>query len=392
MTALLLALLLYACFGSPTPERFGWPEVSIALLLVGAVGTASALRPLGIGKAIPSSLAGGQALLLYGLLCPVIGGVLQGSDPAIILRDVIPFLFFLLPLFCVHLAEDKALPGFLIPVAIFAGLCFALRDLARIAIGFANLDFLSPMAADPLSYLANAPTVLFAALMLIGSAGRLVLEGRALRDFLLAALCLALALVPLAVMGLTLQRASFGLALLVTLVWLAAAFVTNPLRAFRLLVPLALMLLATLPVFENVLGLMLEKTQSVGLNSRVEEVGAIWREVSGSPLTLLFGLGWGAGFASPAVGGLHVHFAHSLPAAMLLKTGLAGVILSGLYLAGFVMPLLRLLRRDLVLALALAAPVAIDSLLYAAYKSLDYGVMLLIVWAASSLRTPAHKL
>lgn len=388
--SLILAIFLYGVFGTPTPDQPGFKEGLIALLLMGAVGTAAALRPLGIGLTLPSGLAGGQALLLYGLFSPVIAGALHGNDLAAILRDLIPFLFFLMPLFCAELVEDVRAQRLLIVASVFVGLAFSVRDLARIMTGFGSLDFLSPLAADPLSYLANAPTVLFAGLILLGSAGRLAFAGVSARDFSKACLFLILTLAPFIVMALTLQRASIGLAALIGFIWLGVAFAVNPFRALRLMIPLALILLAGLPYFQDILSLMLQKTQNVGLNSRVEEAAAIWRLVSGNPLSLLFGLGWGAGFASPAVGGLSVHFAHSLPAAMLLKTGLVGVTLTVIYLLGFARVLLRLMGRDLVLALALAAPLAIDSILYAAYKSLDFGLILLILWAVSVPKTASE--
>lgn len=382
---LLVALALYGVFGTPTPDRMGPPEYIIALLLILAVGMEGVLRPFGFGKKLPSALTSGQALLFYGLLCPVVVGALQGNGLTAILRDLIPFLFFLMPLFLGSLQEKPGFAESLSRLAVWAGLCFALRDLARIAANLVGLEFLNPVAADPLSYLANAPTVLFAALFLTGTAGRLIWQGYRLRDFLLAGLFLVLALVPFMAMAFSLQRASIGLAALVSVVWLLAAFVKYPSRALRLLVPVALVLLAFLPFLEVLGEALMVKTQSVGLNSRLEEIGAIWREVSAQPLTLLFGLGWGASFSSPAVGGLSVNFAHSLPAAMLLKTGLAGMILSGLYLAGFIPSFLRLMRRDSILALSLAAPLLIDSLLYAAYKSFDFGVILLLLWVAAFL-------
>lgn len=377
--ALFAALVLYALLGTPTPDHLRLTELVLGALLIMAAGPAPALRVFGIGKPVPPALVPGQALLLYGLSVPLIAGALHGNEALPLLRDVIPFLFFLLPLFCF---ENSASPGgrrALIAGAALMGLAFAVRDMGRM---MGDFSFLAPVAADPLSYLANAPTVLFTALLLTGCAGRLIWQGRGLRDFMIAALFLLLAILPFTVMALTMQRASLGLAALVMVIWLGGAFLARPRAALRLLVPLALLAIPLLPFLQELTVLLLAKTEAVGLNSRAEEIAAIWRAVAGNPLTLLFGLGWGAEFSSPAVGGLSVNFAHSLPAAMLLKTGLAGVLLTILYLVSFIAPLLRLMRRDLVLALALAAPILIDCFLYAAYKSLDFGVVLLLLAVA----------
>lgn len=385
LAAFALALLLYGLWGTPTPDTLGAIEILLAVLLVIAVGTGGAARPFGIGKPLPSNLIGAQALLLYGLSLPVLAGSLQGHAPGLILRDLIPFLFFLLPLFCEGLVRNEKHFKVLVLSTIVIGLCFAFRDGARF---LGDIAFLKPLAADPLSYLANAPTVLFAGLMLSGYGGKLVLEGRGIRDIIVSLLLLSLAAMPFAVMALALQRASIGLSGVIILFWLALSLWHKPLRSLRILIPVSILGLMAAPTLSTFAAILLEKTANVGLNNRLEEAGAVWKAVAGNPFTLLFGLGWGGTFASPAVGGLSVNFAHSLPAAMLLKTGLIGVLLTLTYLAAFIRPLLCALRQTPILALALAAPFAIDTLFYAAYKSLDFGVILLVISSTTAYTKP----
>ena len=116
---------------------------------------------------------------------------------------------------------------------------------------------------------------------------------------------------------------------------------------------------------------------------RLEELSAVWDVVSANPLTLLFGAGWGAGFASPAVADIHVQFTHSLVSGMLLKTGLVGLFLSLFYLCALSLRLFQL-RLGVVWPLAIMAPVLIDVFLYASYKSLDFGLVLLVIVALES--------
>ena len=101
--------------------------------------------------------------------------------------------------------------------------------------------------------------------------------------------------------------------------------------------------------------------------------------VGPSPGSILFGKGWGATLASPAVGGMVVNYTHNLLTALWLKTGLIGLILAGLYIAGLAKGLVPLLWTNPVLAVALAVPLVIDTLLYASYKSLDFGLILLLI-------------
>lgn len=377
--ALCLALAIYAIAGTPTPEQFSSVEITLAVLLTLSVGIEAALRPFGVGRALPPPLIAGQTLLLYGLFIPVIGGVLNGNTPILILRDIIPFLFFLLPLFCADHVQTLEKRKMLLGAALFIGIAFSVRDGARFLSDFGAHPIFQPLAADPLSYLANAPTVLLGALFLTGTAGRIFLESTRLRDLLRSIGLLLLALVPFGVMALSLQRASIGMSAMIFVLWIGGAVLYKPARSLRLVVPGALVIALFGPFLSGLLEQLSAKTSAVGFNNRFEEIRAIWTIISGNPLTLLFGTGWGGSFSSPAVGGMNVNFAHSLPAAMLLKTGLAGCFLMIFYLGSFFRPWLNGLRTAPVLALSLAAPLLIDSLLYAAYKSLDFGIILLLV-------------
>jgi hypothetical protein len=125
-----------------------------------------------------------------------------------------------------------------------------------------------------------------------------------------------------------------------------------------------------------------EKTRSVGLNMRPQEMAAVWDIMSADPMTLLFGIGWGGVFNSPAVGGLAVNFTHNFFSSMFLKCGLFGVILSSAYIAGLLERLVRVIKKNPVFGLALAAPILIDLTLYASFKSLDFGLVLLMIPAS----------
>jgi hypothetical protein len=151
-------------------------------------------------------------------------------------------------------------------------------------------------------------------------------------------------------------------------------------------------LLAFAPSLDNLSRSLARKQDIVGLNMRVQEAAAVVEAVESSPGSVLFGKGWGATLASPAVGGVVVNYTHNLLTAIWLKMGLAGLILAGLYIAGLALGLLPLLWTNPVLAMALAVPLVIDTLLYASYKSLDFGLILLLtgIYAGSrQLRGPA---
>ncbi|MBI4031221.1 MAG: hypothetical protein HY370_06045, partial [Proteobacteria bacterium] len=210
-----------------------------------------------------------------------------------------------------------------------------------------------------------------------------VYESLSIRRVFLGFSLLILALVPMIAMMLITQRASIGAIILSVSFWLFLAFIHRPGRAF---VPVLLVAFALWAGWDGVSFVAQEasrKTAMVGLNMRWAEAIAVADQLTGSFWTVLFGKGWGATVASPAVGGVIVNFTHSLITTYWLKTGLLGLSLVFLYFCHMGIILLRLLRSQPVLAAALAGPLLIDIFLYASFKSLDFGLVLLLLalWA-----------
>lgn len=370
--ALLAAVAVYAGWGSPTPDSPGVPEFLTGLLLLAAAGIGPVAAALVLPPRAPWRIAA-WVLLVYGLTVPVAAGVLAGNPVEGMLRDVIPFLFLLLPLFLTPVAERRPVfRSHLTLAAAALGIVFALRVLAPV-------PGLAATAGDPL-YLANAPTVLFAGLYAAGAAGFALYRARGgAKAWAAAVLCAAAAFPPLAVMAMIGQRASMGAALACAAALILTAAAKRPLRAA---VPaLALLLLAAWfwPALSGLALGLARKTEMVGFNMRVQEARTVLDALGASLPAVLFGKGWGAAVASPAVGGMTVNFTHSLVTTYWLKTGLAGLCAALGYLAALGLMLPRLIFRNPVLGLALAAPFLIDVLLYASFKSLDFGLILLLI-------------
>jgi len=81
-----------------------------------------------------------------------------------------------------------------------------------------------------------------------------------------------------------------------------------------------------------------------------------------------------------------VNFTHSLLTSYWLKTGLCGLALVLLYLFRLGIVLARLMPAQPLLAAAIAGPLLIDISLYASFKSLDFGLVLLLIplWAPAA--------
>jgi len=396
----LLALALYAVLGTPTPDYPGVIEGAIGALLVLAVGLPQASYAILPQKDAPLWHGAGKILLLYGLSVAVLGGALRSFAPGEIMRDILPFLFMMLPILAADLFSRNPRYAQILPFALAA---LGLAQAARVCLQAYGADFLPLFVLDSMRephYLANSPAVMFAALALCGAGiWAFVLfsvrrAGLAIALFLLAAL-------PLAAMALALQRAGLGIWALYVLALCAAAFVKRPAKAGLLVLILGgagLMLAFGSPLGRELIALLealWRKTELFGSNMRLQDAAAVWGAVSeGGWPALLLGLGWGAGFESPAVGGMYVGYTHGLIGAVFLKTGVIGLVLGGVYIGGLLMDVHKRISSPVrIVFWAAALPVLVDVFLYASYKSLDFGLVLLLISGLEMTRVilPAQR-
>ena len=372
---LFFACLIYGVFGSPTPDHFGMAELCVGGLLALSVGIGRA-RDVIYGRGyVRFWKSAGQALLVYGLVVPVIVAVVSGHGTRDLIRDILPFLFLFSPLFLLPLL--RARPHYyrsFVFALIMVCLIFSMRSiLMREMIG---CDI---WCTDEQLYLENMPSVLFACLILIGASISIVARGLTLKNMALFLMLLMISALPLAAMIATSQRASVGAVALYVLFILAYFIYKMPVKGTNALIMLLIVGgIVNFSLF-SIFSALWEKTQNVGLNMRPQEFEAVWDVVTRDPVTFLFGIGWGGQFESPAVGGLRVNFTHNFFSSMLLKTGCLGVMLCALYIAGLLERLARVVIRHPVIGLALAAPILIDLTLYASFKSLDFGLVLLMI-------------
>lgn len=372
---LFCACLLYAFAGSPTPSTFGIAECVIGILLALSIGIGRSADVLARPEEHRFWKSAGQFYLFYGLIITSLFGGLNGASAIGILRDIIPFLFLFLPVFL--LPTIRAKPQYF-RTTVFAilmiGMVFSLRSIVM-----RDPALCSVWCNDELLYLENMPTVLFAALFLIGCGIRFLMKGVTLRSVMLFTGLLLLALLPIAAMALTLQRASLGAVAAYSVLICGIYLVKQPTRAVAAFIVIAAALIVLGISFGEIFSSLDNKTSLVGLNMRPEEFAAVWDVVSSDWLSFFFGIGWGGQFNSPAVGGLSVNFTHNFFTSVLLKSGLCGLLLASLYILALLERLFRVILKDPVLGWALAAPIFIDLTLYASFKSLDFGLVLLLI-------------
>lgn len=360
MAATLAAIALYALASSPTPDTVGAVEMMImALLAVACLCGAS------MGLQLSTFWRGLWAVMLaYGLCVPAFIAAMSGAPAGDMLRDITAYGALVLPLCLSPLFIGRG--QWFIYICVAAGLAMAARYIASPEIIWQS--FAANLGDSGFLYLANSPLVMLAALWLM-------LNGFFVeRRWWLAVPMVALSLIPLCAMLAMSQRATMALWLLAWGVGVIVCAVRNPIRAAIVLAVGVAVLLAGWDVISAAAQSLMYKTITLGTNARTDEWSAVMNILSQSPLTMIFGTGWGSTLSSPAVGDVWVRFVHGFVLATLWKTGMFGLCLT---LCAFAALLLSALRTKAVLAaicliLALAAPF----FLYGSYKSMCFGLIL----------------
>lgn len=381
------ALIIYGVWGVPTPDTIGMAEVIVAGFLL-----------LSISYHVPDfknmPVWYGAGLLLAGwfFTVPLLASVVYGADMFMVLRDLVATGFLLMPVLYYPLLQSSYSVHFRRSVMIglwFIGFCFSLRSVIQMG-GLAG-GFGPPLNTD---YLANSPEVLFSALFCMGG---IFYSWKAQWSWSAGIIFYSLILliaVPVLAMGGMLQRASLGLMAVIAVVWFFRDFFVRPRRAFIMVGLLLPVLYWAWPYLNNLIPDLLLKAQRVGFNNRGAELRTVfslsWSDVS----RLVFGNGWGAGFENPAVGDVRVNYTHSLLSSTLLKSGVLGVVFLLLYIFSLVWSAIRAGQARIytqccgvpahVLLFCLLPSLAIGLLLYANYKSIGYGLILLALMALDS--------
>ena len=369
------ALFLYGGFSSPTPDQPSFIELAISLLFIASVGVGGIYQNISNllrGARLPKWKLSGLILFLYGLIVPTILALYHDASLSIVIRDLIAFIFLCLPFFVLpFLLCSQKRQAFFEYGLLFIGLAFAVRVLF--------LDFSFFTKHEELLYLANSPLVLLSGLYFTLLAFDKISTLTNAKNFLVMLGCAGFAILPMVAMYIDFQRASF-LALGASIImFLGLGVIRTPLRVILPFVVLLGIAFIFYPYIADIIENISVKTSKVGLNMRYQEWLAVWSVAMTHPMTLLFGQGWGAEFASPAVGGLNVGYTHSLITYMLLKTGLIGLGLTLVYVLFIFEKVMRLVFIKTVKGSALIWPFIIPIMLYASYKSLDYGLVLTLI-------------
>ncbi len=375
--SLILAILIYAAFSSPTPNNPGLAELVIAILLISSClwGALTSLQRILKTQSTTLDIYACIALVIAGVI-PALTGMLNNNPLESIYRDIIAYLFLFIPFLSYNVITVKKQRYKLwIATICIAAVSLAIRSLEHplnIAISILS------MQSHELVYFANSPLILFTAGICYLSLFRKYANNSIIIKTL-SSIALVLCLTSLAI---TLQRASLAAFFIIALSVHITFIKQRPIKGSIIALAIFVCSAAISARYEFPLAILeelVEKTQIHGLNKREEEWRSVFDVLTASWHSTLFGNGWGAGFYSPATDGEYVFFTHSLISSMLLKTGVIGLCAFIPYLVLFFTSLYRIAKTKLALSLCLALPITIDITLYGAYKSLDFGIILLTV-------------
>jgi hypothetical protein len=372
------AVLVHGAVGLPAPQAVGLAEAVVGACLLMAAGLGTLVR-FGSGAVLlspgPAWAVVGASGFLWLLWIPLLRGAAAGHAPEDVVRDVVPLVFLFLPLL---LTPGLARLG---PRAV--DVLAAALALAGVLIAARWLLSGLPAGPVPERYLPNDPAVLFAAIWLpavgfrlarrlpawpaaavLAAAGALCLAALVLQVNRSASIVAAAAL--LAVFAWSWRSAGIAGACVVaaagSAVWMRSDLVFSTMEAFA------------------------AKTQAYGTNGRLAELAAVAERAASTWDGLLFGAGWGALLRNPAVGDWWVSYTHGLPGYLLFKTGLAGCAVAGLWAVCLLAVVVRVLRRDMALGLAVVAPLLVGGMVHTGYKYFCYGVLLTLLTLADDRR------
>lgn len=397
--AMLFLAMSFVCgiYSSSTPDNITLAEVfigSVFVYFVGIKGVFQFLSSLGpvLSKKYVNNIIIPKYVtisMIYLIFAPTIEGIIfNNNDIVDFIRDFIPLMYLFIPILLMHKfrsAPRKWLLILLLAICII-GIIYSIRhftmgegDINQIGKKFiwgGNLDNISQ---DPAVIYAMA---FFPAIGLVELfCGRILFGGFAL----------GLTILPWAANIASVTRASIGLSSLIILVVVLYLFIKNKMRnkfvfsSFAFLVPVVLTFWGEsfYEFVENVVELLVNKNEAVGLSSRDIEALAVWNNVDSTSL-LLFGTGWGGVFSNPINAGGLSRYTHNSAVYFFLKSGILGIICYSLYIFWFFRMFFMLLRncgepRKFTILISLIPPLFISLLLEPMYKSLSCGLILSII-------------
>lgn len=384
---LTIAVICYSVFSVSAPEKYKLPELIIAICL-------TAFAVLNIKETIQFILKkeNKQELILFfaalllstGLL---IIGISNNHSFFDILRDLIPFFYLFFPVLVFSLINEnhliwRKLITFLL---IFSALVMTVRywsypesiltELGRNYLPFGKGQFVF----EPCTIFSSTLLLTFPLIKSTGLKGK---YDTALRILMFMGGLFVLSLSAAAIMrG---QIILIIISLCITVIYKISTLEgrARSISVIILIASISLILLIFNKEIIYFVKIIILKFQYAGLNGKDEEAISVINQAVSDTKTLMLGRGWGATFLNPVTdNSVYTRYTHNIFTYFLLKGGIIGILLSGIYITWIISLLVKVFRkRDLPVFLAVINTLIIHFLLEGGYKLLSIGLILSILY------------
>lgn len=379
--------VVYGLFSSMIPSVFGLPEIFVGLLLTGIT-----LKGIGLAFLSPRVVAGYELedellkyVFIFLLFAPTMSGIFNQNDMVDVYRDIIPLFFFFIPFFIKNkLRSDPVIwVKVLSYILSLVGVFMAIRHFFSSDALVSELGDRPIFVAEGIS-LGHDPSVLFAAIFLLGLSVFYLSKGYVLRGLISILLSIPVVAVILAVVA----RGPFvflGVSLIFIFFRLAFDKRFGLKTAVVGFVILALVVYFKSDVFLNVIDLLILKQENHGNTIRYLELIAVYDYVTINLNSFLFGGGWGALLPHPLANGGYWSFVHNMWGYFLFKTGFFGVVFLVFYVYWFLKACLySFFNSDVygfIVLVALVPSLLLNSFFEVGYKTIPFGLLLCLLVA-----------
>jgi len=383
----LLIISLYALFSEPTPDEIRLQEILIGILLVFFTGIKGALNLVGgfffekANHSIPKYL---YLTFFYLLIVPFTYGIIFIDNNIYdVIRDVIPFLYFYLPLVFFPLMKKNS--DIWINVLLFSicfiGISYAIRFFIEGGIDPRNIG--KSVFFGTLSYIQMSPEVLFSAVFLLSYGINNLLNGRIKKGVTFT----FLGLIPYSAILANVTRAQIILVAFSIIFIVVVNILKKPFNII-FIIPFVFLVFNMYEIILGVVNLVIEKFRAVGLSGREAEALAVLNNAFSSVPKFLLGEGWGGLLANPIGGGAKWRFVHNVIFYFIFKTGFIGLTMFIIYLLYIFYTFVKFIFKinnafKIELALAFISFFIVHLLLETGYKMLGSGLILLLLFLLS---------
>jgi hypothetical protein len=409
----IIALLLYSIFSAPFPNKIGIPEILIGFLIVLSVNY-TYLFPLNSRdtRLKLNYLISFQIILFLLLFVPTIV-VIISSEFLLedYIRDIVPFLYTFIPYFYHIFIYSKFRWNLYLPWIIsIMGSILSFRYLYIIYINYGITPFFSignSSYGDNLLYLSYDSSVHFSAVFLLSNSILMLSK----QKYYLSIITLFLGVFPFLGNLMVAQRAPTFLTIICVSIFTIIIVAKYTKKYFMIIMLIGAAFLLFISFHPNdifssffekenfsIFSKLLEKQEKVGLNAKDSEFYTVLSIVTSSIPKLIFGIGWGSLFDNPIIyPGDSVSFTHSALTYYLLKTGVLGLSCFIFYLSIIFKSFFNInnksfsqniitsefMTHKILVCLSASTAILIGIFFQPTYKTLSFGVVLLILFLFS---------